>query len=152
MSQSNSWKWSMYPKLHTNVSRLLKEDGLQFEFHGIDDDKTCIEKYDTNVMGRFTCNNHKCSSNGWPSMKIAITIRMYPGNRYNARVYSQRCRACNTPSRPFLDKKSYADRVAYRIKKWNGVDVDPPHYSGDPRGDHEKDLCEGCRAGHCSQR
>lgn len=33
----------MYPKLHANVSRLLKEDGLQFEFNDVDDNKTCIE-------------------------------------------------------------------------------------------------------------
>lgn len=150
MPRNNSWKWSIYPKLHANVSRLLKKADLQFEFNDVDDDKTCTEAYDTNVMGKFTCNNHKCNCNGWSSKKIAITIRMYQDKRYNARVYSQHCKACNTPSRPYLDTESYADRVAYRIKKWNGVDVDPPPFSRNSGGKHETDLCEGCKAGHCT--
>lgn len=139
----------MYPKLHDDVSRLLEEDDLYFHFHEVDDDKGPIKNYDTTVMGRFLCRNRKCASNGWSSKKIAITIRMYPGDKYNARVYHQRCKSCNYLSRPLLDD-SYADRVAYRIKKWNGIRLDIPFYSGESKGPHNRHLCEGCKAGRCS--
>ncbi|KAI3567863.1 zinc-binding domain-containing protein [Fusarium oxysporum f. sp. albedinis] len=117
MPRINSWRWSMCPQLHRKVSPLLSKDNLRFKFHNVDDDSTCIKSYDTNVMGRFVCNNRKCATNGWSSKKIAITIRMYDNERYNVRVYNQHCKACNSTSRPLLDEKSYADRVAYRIKE-----------------------------------
>lgn len=43
------------------------------------------------------------------------------------------------------------ERVAYRIKKWKGVNVARPYYSRDAKGEHESDLCEGCKAGHCNE-
>jgi hypothetical protein len=141
-------KWSIYSSLHDGVSRLLEENGLNFDFHAVDD-TNCTKEYDTNVMGRFICRTRTCSSNGWSSKKIAITIRLYSGEKYNARVYHQRCRGCKSLSRPLLDE-SYAERVAYRIKKWCGIQMDVPHYSGESNGPHNSDLCEGCRAGHCS--
>src|SRR5437868_2252844 len=49
--------WSMYPSLHDDVSDLLREDNLSFRFHEQDHDKSCINDYDTNIMGRFTCRN-----------------------------------------------------------------------------------------------
>ena len=140
--------WSMYPTSHDTVSALLEEHDLIFTFHD-DDDSDCDEEYDTNIMGRFKCQNRACPTRGWSSKLIAITIRMYYGERYNARVYHQRCRACNTLSKPELDK-SYAERVAYRLKKWSGVELERPHYSGvQSRAPHERELCEGCRNGHC---
>ncbi|KAE8380928.1 zinc-binding domain-containing protein [Aspergillus bertholletiae] len=144
------FRWSMYPKLHDDVSRLLGKDNLDFQFHTIDDSKGCTEEYETNIMGRFICRNNSCSSSGWSSKKIAIIIRMYPGAKYNARVYHQRCKRCNALSRPFLDT-SYAERVVYRLKKWRGVQMDVPHYSGENKGrPHNSDLCEGCKDGRCS--
>ncbi|PMD24601.1 hypothetical protein NA56DRAFT_669106 [Hyaloscypha hepaticicola] len=143
-------KWSMFPLMHDNVSRLLNANGLHFTFHNLDDDVSCIQTYDTSIMGRFSCHNQRCRSGGWTSMKIAITIRMYEGKQYNARVYYQRCKACNLLSKPILDD-SYAERVAYRLKKWCGVELEPPEFSGQSKGPHEKDFCEGCKAGHCSE-
>jgi hypothetical protein len=142
-------RWSMYPSLHDDVTRLLEDDGLYLDFHKRDNAKGCIKDYDTNIMGKFTCCNNACGNKGWSSKEIAITIRMYSGGRYNARVYHQRCQRCNTLSRPVLDD-SYAERVAYRIKKWRGVQMNPPDYSGESDGPHRKELCEGCKAGHCS--
>ncbi|KAB8070242.1 zinc-binding domain-containing protein [Aspergillus leporis] len=142
-------RWSLYPSHHDNVSRLLRKENLHFNFHVLDDPSSCIEDYDTNIMGRFICNNNACPSSGWSSKMIAITIRMYPGERYNARVYHQRCRRCNRLSRPIIDE-SYAERVAYRLKKWRGIQMEVPHYSGKSQGPHDSDLCEGCKAGHCS--
>ena len=34
----------MYPALHDNVSRLLEEDDLYFDFHENDDDESCIKE------------------------------------------------------------------------------------------------------------
>ncbi|KAF7587605.1 hypothetical protein BBP40_007004 [Aspergillus hancockii] len=122
-------RWSMYQELHDDVSRLLAGSDLSFYFHDSDDDINRIKLRDTNIMGRFTCYNPACRSKGWSSKKIAITIRLYLGQKYNARVYHQRCKACNSLSRPVLDE-SYAERVTYWVKQWNGVRVEKPLISG----------------------
>lgn len=143
-------KWSMFPLMHDKVSSLLEVEDLHFTFHDRDDDIHCVETYDTSIMGRFRCYNQKCRSDGWPSKQIAITIRMYQGQRYNARVYCQHCISCNFLSKPILDD-SYAERVAYRLKKWCGVELERPAFSGQSKGPHAEKLCEGCKAGHCSK-
>lgn len=143
-------KWSIHPELHGDVSRLLAEDELHLSFHRNDSTNDCTKDYDTNIMGRFSCRNEACTASGWSSKKISITIRLYSGGRYNARVYHQRCQQCNTLSHPWLDE-SYAERVAYRLKKWHGVEMEVPGYVGSNRRPHHRALCEGCRAGHCSE-
>jgi hypothetical protein len=112
----SSRRWSMYSALHDNVSCLLAEDDLHFDFHENDGTESCIKDYDTNIMGRFLCRNRACGSSGWSSKKIVVTIYMYSGTQYNARVYHQRCMEYNNLSKPRLDD-SYAERVAYRLKK-----------------------------------
>jgi hypothetical protein len=47
----------MYPMFHNDVSRLLAEDDLRFNFHENDESKSCIKEYDTTIMGRFVCRN-----------------------------------------------------------------------------------------------
>lgn len=141
--------WSMYPALHDGVSHLLEEDGLPFTFFEIDEDKGCIKQHDTNIMGRFRCLNRVCPKAIWTSKLIAITIRMYPGQQYNARVYHQRCKGCGSLSQPSPDD-SYAERIAYRLKKWSNIDMPQPSYTaGNSERPHESALCEGCRHGHC---
>jgi hypothetical protein len=137
----------MYSTHHDAVSDLLEEDGLFFQFHE-DDDSDFEKEYDTNIMGRFVCHNRACSKPGWSSRVVAISIRMYTGEEYNARVYHQRCKACNKLSKPKLNE-SYAERVAYRLKKWCGVQLEKPPHSGVSKGPHERHLCEGCKHGHC---
>ncbi|KAL4804109.1 zinc-binding domain-containing protein [Aspergillus unguis] len=146
--------WSLQPKLHDSVAQLLDEEGLRLDFFGTDDEQTNIEEWDTNVMGRFICRNSRCHSSGWSSKKIAITIRMYPRQQYNARVYHQRCKHCRAVGRPVLDTQCYAERVTYWLKRWNGIEVQRPDYSGESKGPHDRALCEGCKVGHCpdSQR
>lgn len=139
----------MYPALHDSVDWLLSEDGLSFTFFEIDEDKGFIKDYDTNIMGYFTCWNKACSKNGWSSKKIAITIRMYPDQQYNARVYHQRCKGCDSLSQPVPDD-SYAERIAYRLKKWSDIDIARPFYNAESKGPHESALCEGCKHGHCT--
>ncbi len=141
-------KWSMYPSLHNDVLDLLREHDLFFQFYDEDDGKNCVNSYDTNIMGRFTCRNRSCPARVWTSKQVAITIREYSDERYNARVYYQSCKSCETPVEPELDH-SYVQRVAYRIKKWCGVQMDVPPFSGQSEGPHRSDLCEGCKQGHC---
>lgn len=141
--------WSMYPALHDSVCRLLEVDDISFAFFAIDEDNGSIKEYDTNIMGRFKCLNEACPRTGWASKVIAITIRMYSEQQYNTRVYHQRCKGCGSLSQPFPDD-SYAERIAYRLKKWSGIEMDQPTYTGgDSMRPHEIDLCEGCKHGHC---
>ncbi|KAF2111827.1 zinc-binding domain-containing protein [Lophiotrema nucula] len=138
----------MYPSLHNDVSDRLREDNLSFSFYRNDDQTSCMNEYDTTIMGRFACRNEICMA-VWTSKQIAITIRRYPNERYNARVYHQSCKGCGTTTVPQLDH-SYAERVAYRLKKWCGVQMEVPPFSGRSDGPHRSDLCEGCKQGHCS--
>ncbi|KAI1116692.1 zinc-binding domain-containing protein [Nemania sp. NC0429] len=143
-------KWSMWSSKHAEVSRLLNEDNLRLQFHHHDDNNSCIKTYDSNIMGTFECHNPNCENITWSSGRVAITIRMYSGERYNARVYHQHCLRCYSMSEPTLDD-SYAERVAYRLKKWSGVDLNPPPYDKKEGPPHESRHCEGCKAGHCLQ-
>lgn len=140
---------SLYPQHHDSVSQLLGEANLRFDFYEVDDSDTWVKEHDTNIMGKFRCYNKNCHSKGWTSKSIAITIRMYPNQRYNAKVYFQRCLQCNWLSKPILDG-SYAERIAYRLKKWNGVRVEERESTDRiHRGPHQSHLCEGCKVGHC---
>lgn len=141
--------WSMHPNRHHDVKQLLQEENIHFTFRNNTDFSGCTDSYDTSIMGRFFCRNRRCQTNGWSSKKIALTIRKYPGKQYNAVVYHQRCERCKTLANPTLDG-TYAERIAYRLKKWSGLEVDAPYFSGQSNRPHQKDLCEGCKAGHCS--
>ncbi|OAQ63497.1 zinc-binding domain-containing protein [Pochonia chlamydosporia 170] len=143
-------RWSMFPDHHSEVADLLEEDNLYFTFHHGDKETGHIKGYDTNVMGRFQCPNPNYNEQGWSSKKIAVWIRLYSGKRYNARVFHQRCKSCNWVSRPTLDD-SYAERVAYRLKKWSNVEVERPFYGGKKGKPHKSELCEGCKNGHCAE-
>ncbi|KAM4065777.1 zinc-binding domain-containing protein [Hirsutella rhossiliensis] len=145
-------KWSLYPGCHGQVSSLLAQEDLFFDFNDDDDDKTCMKSYDTKIMCRFVCRNRACTAEryGWESTKIAITLRMYRGATYNARVYSQRCKHYNLVSSPILDD-SYSERVANRIKTWCGVKLNLTSRKGEGKGHHIRRACEGCRDGHCRE-
>ncbi|RDW83794.1 3CxxC-type zinc finger protein [Aspergillus mulundensis] len=146
-------KHSMYPELDSNVAKLLEPHGLTMTFHPIDTDKSTFSRHKTNVVGRFKCPNTTCGHHKWESKSIALSIRLYPDNRYNARVYHQRCSACKWIVRPELDGRdgTYAERIAYRLKKWSGVQVERVYRDPMPPGHalHRAKLCEGCRAGRC---
>ena len=138
----------MYPSKHQDVLSLLEEANLSFGFFEVDDSGDSVNEYDTNIMGRFVCHESACTSEGWSSKRVPITIREYPDKKYNARVYRQRCKSCNKLGELILDD-SYAERVAYRLKRWSGIYVTPPYFSTQSKGPHQKDLCEGCRNRHC---
>ena len=47
---------------------------------------------------------------------VAITIREYPDEQYNARVYRQRCKKCGELGELDVDQGTYVDSISYRIK------------------------------------
>ena len=134
---------------HRDVSRLLCQYGLSFESFPFDDPHGCLKEYGTSV-GIFICTNSSCSSLRWTSKQIAISIRRYPGLRYNARVCYQRCESCDSLTIPELDD-SYAQRVSNRLAKWSGIAAEEPPSSGGSRRPHQARLCKGCKHGHCQQ-
>lgn len=108
-------------------------------------------EYKTFVMGKFKCKNKRCGRVGWGSKRVAIVIKGYPNNGYNAVVFNQRCESCTKLGTLALDNASYVDRVSYRIKKWAGVSVESPYFDPKEGPPHRTDLCEGCKQGVCRE-
>lgn len=142
----------MFPDLHQDVSNAVSDEGLSPWFKNTDNDRGSSDKYSTFVMGRFQCDHNACSNIGWGSKKVAILIRKYGPNGYNAVVFGQRCQRCNQFGTLRLDESSYTDRVAYRLKKWAGVETDEQYYTQNDGPPHRSELCEGCRRGYCQLR
>ncbi|KAL8305672.1 hypothetical protein RB597_003582 [Gaeumannomyces tritici] len=141
----------MYPSLHEDVVAALSGEPIYptpwFNASGAEE---ANKKYDTNVMGRFSCCNEKCSKKGWGSKTVGIHIQGFSDNGYNALVFRQRCKACNQLGILEMDETSYIERVAYRLKKFAGVNMVAPEYQGKGKGrPHKSELCEGCQRGYC---
>ena len=71
--------------------------------------------------------------------------------RYNAVVFNQRCKCCTKLGSLKLDKESYVERVAYRLKKWAGITLEKSYVAPRKGPPHESSLCEGCKRGICPQ-
>ena len=141
----------MFPSFHQDVVNSVSDEIASTRFHKNDSNRDSNNEYSTHVMGKFKCNNDSCSADGWGSKKVAILIRGYPKNGYNAVVFNQRCKSCNRLGTLTLDKESYVDRVTYRLKKWAGVPMEQQDYTPKEGLPHERDLCEGCKRGVCQQ-
>ncbi len=115
------------------------------------DKKNYNNEYSTYVMGKFSCRNNRCSQNGWGSKKVCILIRGYPGNGYTAFVFNQSCKSCDQLGTMTLDENSYVERVAYRLKKWAGVQMDTGGLREGRGPPHESSFCEGCKRDFCLQ-
>lgn len=102
-------------------------------------------------MGRFMCNNDTCRKQFWNSRKVPIEIRGFDNNGYIAIVYNQRCKSCDWLGTFELDEQSYIERVAYRLKKWAGVEMEAPPINGTEGPPHERAYCEGCKRGKCRE-
>lgn len=138
--------WSLYPELFESVDDHLK---TPFTFYNVDvAGSDALKEYDTFVSGAFHCNE-RCSKRRWTSGKIAISIRLYDHDQYNARVHHQRCRSCATLRRPTLDADTYGERVSYRLNKWSGFKMDPPFYGNKKTLPHDCENCEACSIGRC---
>jgi hypothetical protein len=141
----------MFPSLHQNVVNAVPDRIVSTWFHEKDSDRDSNNKYETHIIGRFKCSNNACSERGWGSKMVAILIRGYPRNGYNAVVFNQRCKSCNQLGTLTINEESYVDRVAYRVKKWAGVPMKQPSYAPSKGPPHESSLCEGCKRGVCRQ-
>lgn len=141
------------PAFHSDIMDAVSAEIPSVWFCDINDNLQTTNEYDTNIMGSFTCNNRACAKKTWTSKKVAILIRGYPANGYNAEVFNQRCKSCNHLGQPIVDKQSYVDRVVYRLKKWANVPVELPYYEGvSNMMPHESELCEGCMRGLCQKK
>lgn len=144
--------WSIYPDLHDAISQQLQADGLWVEFHEGGQYEDSIRDYDTRIMGAFTCPKRSCQAKRWTSKKVAISIRLFDDELYNAVVWHQRCQNCKSMGRLKLDVQSYIDRVVYRLGKWLGLVAVPPTFPRRVGGrQHVRELCEGCKSGHCPE-
>lgn len=144
----------LFPLLHRDVVRAVSETIESTWFCENDNDEEeeeCNNEYTTHVMGKFRCTNRACSTNGWGSEKVAILIRGYAENGYNAEVFNQRCKSCDMLGTLMLGEQSYVDRVAYRIQKWAGVRMEQQYYAAKGGMPHKKEFCEGCKRGVCRQ-
>ncbi|KAF5562665.1 hypothetical protein FNAPI_3104 [Fusarium napiforme] len=103
----------------------------------------------TSTMSRCTVSNAWFSNSiairirEYEGNHIAIRIREYEGNQYNVKVYHQQCSRCETPIRAMLKQQAYADRVAFHIKRWNGIDIKPPNIEVEPKVNYSKELYRG---------
>ena len=140
----------MFPSLHEAIRDAISSTVPTPQFRSNGDTLTATKSYSTNVMGKFSCENNACRRAGWSSKKVAIVIRQHPNNRYSATVYNQRCKTCNKLGSLVLDETSYVERVAYRLNKWAGVAVSQKHVNRGKSDPHEREYCEGCKAGVCS--
>lgn len=140
-----------FPQFHRLVEKAVETHFSCVWVRKSAGDTSADREYATHVMGRFQCLDTTCDTNGWTSKKVAILIRGYANNGYNAVVFNQRCRRCNHLGTLSLDKESYVARVAYRLQKWAGIPLRPPYYNSEGGPPHEQSLCEGCRRGVCRQ-
>ena len=142
----------MFPSLHNDVAKAVSHSLPSIRFCRNNSDGTADNIYNTHVMGRFGCRNETCPTNGWSSKKVAIMIRGYAEDGYNAVVFNQRCKGCNGLGTLVLDEQSYVDRVAYRIQKWAGIPLERQHHAPKGGTPHETEFCEGCKRGVCRQK
>ncbi|KAK8029518.1 hypothetical protein PG993_010809 [Apiospora rasikravindrae] len=141
----------MFPRLHQRVSDAVSKKIGPILFNKKGRDKDAIETYSTHVMGRFECKNESCNTKGWSSKMVAIVIRRFTEQKYNAVVFNQRCKSCNTLGIFHLDESAYTERVSYRLIKWAGLPQEQMPFEEKTGPPHERDFCEGCKNGHCQQ-
>lgn len=138
-----------FPSLHQDVVNAVSERVASTLAYEDNSNRRPNNEHPTNVMGKFRCMDRACSTGGWGSKMVAILIKGYAGNRYNAVVFNQRCKTCNQLGTFTLDETSYVDRVAYRVQKWAGVRMETLPYKPKSGLPHKTEFCEGCKRGVC---
>ena len=142
----------MFPSLHEDIVAAVSGQIAVPQFHKRDSNQGVNNEYETHVMGKFKCQSHDCSTSSWNSKRVALLIRGYPGNEYNAVVFNQRCKSCYQLGSLRLDEASYIDRVTYRLKKWAGLSMEGRQFTPGKGPPHESSLCEGCKRGRCQEK
>ncbi|KAI7913423.1 hypothetical protein M0657_010038 [Pyricularia oryzae] len=140
----------MFPLLHPQIVDAVGKDICPAWENNAQQDGQCTNDYDTNVSGQFRCSNRACFK-VWGSGLVAIRRMAFDDNRYNAIVYNQHCKKCNSLGIMKLDEARYVERVSYRLKKWAGVRQEMPPCQAKSGPPHMDELCEGCIQGHCRQ-
>lgn len=141
----------MFPQLHARVLEEVQDVEPKVWWKKTDTNAGSLQDYSTNAIGTFVCTNSSCEQSSWGSKQVAIRVRSYIGNGYNAVVYNQRYKSCKSLGSLTLDENSYVERVAYRIKKWAGVHAERAEYREKKGEPHKSDLCEGCKRGLCDR-
>lgn len=141
----------MYPSLHEDVLKALSPSINTLPTFNPTTEQHPTKTWNSHVMGKFRCISTGCSTHSWPSGQVAIVIRKYADNSYNATVYGQRCKECDSLGVLKLDKGIYVTRVAYWLNKWAGVEVEKPPVRGKFTKPHETEYCEGCKNDVCSR-
>jgi hypothetical protein len=78
----------MFPSLHEDVVDAVSYSMASIWFCESNSDRGANNKYTTHVMGKVRCMKGTCDINGWSSKKVAILIRGYAENGYNATVFN----------------------------------------------------------------
>ena len=78
----------MFPSLHEDVLDAVSDHITSIWFQAKDNDTMSNNRHPTHIKGSFYCNNKYCSTRSWGSKKVAILIRGYPSNGYNAVVFN----------------------------------------------------------------
>ena len=106
---------SMFPLFHHAVVNAISDELTWTWFHKGDSNDNYNNNYSTHVMASSNAPTIPGSIHSWHCKKMAILIRGYPGNGYNAPVHNQPRRTRNRLGRICDNEKSYVDRVAYRL-------------------------------------
>lgn len=139
----------MFPSLHDSVRAAVSLDPIpEPAFHPTNTDAGTTKTWSTNVLAQFRCHRKGCG-NTWTSGIVSTLIRAYPGDRYNAVVFNQRCRRCKSLGTMTLDEECYIERIATRLKAWGGIRTEFTTRNDKKTPPHESDLCEGCKRGYC---
>lgn len=140
-----------YPELHQSVAEAIAPQTSLSWFYEDNHNSRHNREHSTKVMGKFVCNNTACKKQSWGSKIVAVWIKEHARRGYSAVVYNQRCRSCDFLGDLTMDKECYIERVAYRLKKWAGVEMERPPFEPKKGPPHETELCEGCKRGVCPQ-
>jgi hypothetical protein len=141
----------MFPELQPNVADAVFPEISSTWFNEDENDEDFDREHFTHVMGKFICNHKTCKKQFWGSWKVSIEIRRYDYFGYSAIVYNQRCKSCDQLGTFELNERSYIERVAYRLKRWAGVQMEAPPFDEGDSPPHEVKYCEGCKRGKCRE-
>ncbi len=103
---------------------MLREHGLNFKCHTMDEEQRCTKFKTINLCGSFVCRNQDCSQKTQKHNNIKTIVRMYPKSLYSAKVMHQACNRCGLLNKPIFGD-TYAIGVSKCIKSWNGIVIKP---------------------------